>query len=82
VLGSSPRLAVFPGTTDATWFDAGQGLPALPALGPGLLRRCHGADEWVSVDAVRRSVDLYAELAMDFCVAGAPAVAGREGTGA
>jgi acetylornithine deacetylase/succinyl-diaminopimelate desuccinylase-like protein len=82
VLGSNPPLAVFPGTTDATWFDAGQGVPALPALGPGLLRRCHGADEWVSVDAVRRSVDLYAQLAMDFCAAAAPEAVGRGGPGA
>jgi acetylornithine deacetylase/succinyl-diaminopimelate desuccinylase-like protein len=82
VLGRTPPLAVFPGTTDATWFDAGQGLPTLPAVGPGLLRRCHGADEWVSVDAVRRSVDLYAELAGEFCAADAAAVAGRGGSGA
>jgi acetylornithine deacetylase/succinyl-diaminopimelate desuccinylase-like protein len=67
VLDADPPLAVFPGTTDATWFDAAQGLPTLPALGPGLLRRCHGADEWVSVEAVRRAVDLYTALAEEFC---------------
>jgi acetylornithine deacetylase/succinyl-diaminopimelate desuccinylase-like protein len=70
VLGATPPLAVFPGTTDATWFDAGQGVPTLPALGPGLLRRAHGADEWVSVTAVRRTVELYQVLAADFCVGG------------
>ncbi|WP_369255518.1 M20 family metallopeptidase [Geodermatophilus amargosae] len=69
VLGEDPPLSVFPGTTDATWFDAGQGLPTLPALGPGLLRRAHGADEWVSIPAVRRAVDLYTELARVFCAA-------------
>ncbi|UOY00133.1 M20 family metallopeptidase [Blastococcus sp. PRF04-17] len=80
VLGTEPPLAVFPGTTDATWFDAGQGLPTLPALGPGLLRRAHGADEWVSVTAVRRSVGLYEALAAEFC--GAAAVpAGTRATG-
>ena len=67
VLGAAPPLSVFPGTTDATWFDSGQGIPSLPALGPGLLRRAHGADEWVSVAAVRRSVELYATLAAGFC---------------
>lgn len=80
VLGHRPPLAVFPGTTDATWFDAGQGIPTLPALGPGLLRRCHGADEWVSIAAVRRSVDLYASLAETFCAGpdeDAPAGRGR-----
>jgi acetylornithine deacetylase/succinyl-diaminopimelate desuccinylase-like protein len=67
VLGAAPPAAVFPGTTDATFFEAGQGLPTLPALGPGLLRRAHGADEWVSVTAVRQSVDLYAELVRLYC---------------
>jgi acetylornithine deacetylase/succinyl-diaminopimelate desuccinylase-like protein len=75
VLGTEPPLAVFPGTTDATWFDADQGLATLPALGPGLLRRAHGADEWVSVAAVRRSVDLYAALAGDFCAGAAETAA-------
>jgi acetylornithine deacetylase/succinyl-diaminopimelate desuccinylase-like protein len=82
VLGTTPPFAVFPGTTDATWFDAGQGLRTLPALGPGLLRRAHGADEWVSVDAVRRSVDLYAALVEDFCTAEVAAAAGRTRAGA
>lgn len=67
VLGRTPPLSVFPGTTDATWFDVGQGLATLPALGPGLLRHAHGADEWVSVSAVRRSVELYETLATEFC---------------
>jgi acetylornithine deacetylase/succinyl-diaminopimelate desuccinylase-like protein len=77
VLGSTPPLAVFPGTTDATWFDAGQGIATLPALGPGLLRRAHGADEWVSVTAVRQSVDLYEELARTFCAGEGPAAEGH-----
>ncbi|MFD1713362.1 M20 family metallopeptidase [Amnibacterium flavum] len=64
--GAALPLSVFPGTTDTSWF-ARDGLPCLPALGPGLLVRAHGADEWVSVDAVRRSVDLYRNLIEDFC---------------
>lgn len=67
VLGDELPIAVFPGTTDATWFDSFQGIPCLPAFGPGLLGRCHAADEWVSIDAVRKSVDLYRHLAVDFC---------------
>ena len=63
VLGTEPTSAVFPGTTDATWFSAIQGLPTLPALGPGLLRRAHAADEWVSITAVRRAVEIYTHLA-------------------
>jgi succinyl-diaminopimelate desuccinylase len=67
VLDTDPTLAVFPGTTDATWFDALQGLPTLPALGPGLLRRAHSADEWVSITAVQRAVEIYTRLASAYC---------------
>jgi succinyl-diaminopimelate desuccinylase len=65
-LGRVPADSVFPGTTDATWF-AELGAPTLPALGPGLLRRAHAADEWVSVSAARRAADLYVELTRRFC---------------
>lgn len=67
VLGADPARSVFPGTTDATWFNAVQGLPTLPALGPGLLRRAHAADEWVSISAVRQAVELYTHLASAYC---------------
>ncbi len=67
VFGEAPPNSVFPGTTDATWFGGPGGIPTLPALGPGLLRRCHAADEWVSIAAVRQSVDLYAELVTRYC---------------
>ncbi|NHA68242.1 M20 family metallopeptidase [Phycicoccus flavus] len=68
VFDSSPPLTVFPGTTDASWL-AGLGIPCLPALGPGLLARAHGPDEWVSVAAVRSTVDLYEHLARTFLAA-------------
>jgi acetylornithine deacetylase/succinyl-diaminopimelate desuccinylase-like protein len=67
VLGAVPAPTVFPGTTDATWFNAVQGLPTLPALGPGLLRRAHAADEWVSITAVNQAVELYTNLATTYC---------------
>src|SRR5919107_246622 len=63
ILGTDPAPAVFPGTTDATWFDAVQGLPTLPALGPGLLRRAHAADEWVSITTVNQAVEIYTHFA-------------------
>lgn len=77
VLGTNPAPAVFPGTTDATWFNAIQGLPTLPALGPGLLRRAHSADEWVSLTAVRQAVELYTHLATVYC-SGDPISAAHE----
>jgi acetylornithine deacetylase/succinyl-diaminopimelate desuccinylase-like protein len=67
VLGQAPPPSVFPGTTDATFFAELQGIPTLPALGPGLLRRAHAADEWVSIAAVRQAAELYATLARDYC---------------
>jgi acetylornithine deacetylase/succinyl-diaminopimelate desuccinylase-like protein len=67
--GAAPPDSVFPGTTDATWFSELQRTPTLPALGPGLLRRAHAADEWVSVAAVHKAVDLYTSLAASFCAA-------------
>ncbi len=66
VRGEVPPASVFPGTTDTSWF-APTGIPSLPALGPGLISRAHAADEWVSVAAVRESVDIYAALVEDFC---------------
>ncbi|HEY3687006.1 MAG TPA: M20 family metallopeptidase [Streptosporangiaceae bacterium] len=67
VLGAAPPDSVFPGTTDAAWLHGRAGLPTLPAVGPGLLKRCHGRDEWVSVAAVEQAVDVYRELAAVFC---------------
>jgi acetylornithine deacetylase/succinyl-diaminopimelate desuccinylase-like protein len=78
VLGTDPAPAVFPGTTDATWFNALQGLPTLPALGPGLLRRAHAADEWVSITVVGQAVELYTHLAMAYCSGGAIPAAREE----
>ncbi|MBC6460615.1 M20 family metallopeptidase [Actinomadura sp. HBU206391] len=67
VLGRVPPDAMFPGTTDASWLQPAWNVPVLPAFGPGLLRRCHGADEWVSVTALRQAVELYADIAETFC---------------
>ncbi|TDC51666.1 M20 family peptidase [Actinomadura sp. KC345] len=67
VLGHVPPDAMFPGTTDASILQPAWNVPVLPAFGPGLLRRAHGADEWVSVTALRQAVDLYAAVAAEFC---------------
>ena len=66
--GAKLPTSVFPGMTDSSWFsEAFPALPCLPALGPGLLRYAHGADEWVSIKAVHQTVDLYEALAREFC---------------
>jgi succinyl-diaminopimelate desuccinylase len=66
VLGAPPPDSVFPGTTDAAWLQSLAGLPTLPAVGPGLLARCHGADEWVSIRAVEQAVRVYREIVLNF----------------
>lgn len=71
-IGERPPLSVFPGTTDTSWFAAANpALPCIPSLGPGLLSRCHAADEWVSVEATRRTVPIYTELIRRFCAGAA-----------
>lgn len=70
VLGQAPPDAVFPGTTDAAWLHGLAGIPTLPAAGPGLLARCHGRDEWVSITALEQAVSLYRELIAAFCAGG------------
>jgi acetylornithine deacetylase/succinyl-diaminopimelate desuccinylase-like protein len=72
VLGHVPPDAMFPGTTDAAFLQPAWNVPVLPAFGPGLLRRAHGADEWVSVAALRQAVDLYAGIAAAFCAGTGP----------
>jgi succinyl-diaminopimelate desuccinylase len=74
-LGDVPD-SVFPGTTDAAWLAPRA--PTLPALGPGLLSRAHAADEWVSVEALHRTVDLYVALAEEFCAGNEPSAAPRD----
>jgi succinyl-diaminopimelate desuccinylase len=67
VFGSAPPGCVFPGTTDAAFLQGMAGIPTLPALGPGLVASAHGANEWVSIDALVSSVELYEALARTYC---------------
>jgi acetylornithine deacetylase len=66
VLGSSPPLSVFPGGTDAPWFDAA-GVATIPSFGPGNLTRCHGPNEYVSLESVLQAARMYARIAIDYC---------------
>jgi len=75
-LGGQAPDSVFPGTTDAAWLAPRA--PTLPALGPGLLSRAHAADEWVSIEALHRTVELYVTLAEEFCAGNEPSAATRD----
>lgn len=60
VLGAGEFGAVAYGS-DASRISAIAGIPAV-VLGPGSIAQAHTADEWVPVDEVVRSAELYAEI--------------------
>jgi acetylornithine deacetylase/succinyl-diaminopimelate desuccinylase-like protein len=66
VLGRTPPLAVFPGGTDAPWYERA-GIPTLPSLGPGWLSCCHGPNEFVTLEAVHDAARVYARTAARYC---------------
>jgi acetylornithine deacetylase len=66
VLGAPPPLSVFPGGTDAPWFDAA-GIATIPSFGPGILTCCHGPNEYVDVESVHQAARIYARIAARYC---------------
>lgn len=66
VLGTAPELSIFPGTTDAPWFEAA-GIPTLASFGPGILTHCHGPNEFVSADSITAAARIYARAAAQYC---------------
>ena len=65
VLGKEPPLAGYPATTDARFLCLAQ-IPALPALGPGLLTDAHAADERVAVADIAAGAKIYALTALKY----------------
>jgi acetylornithine deacetylase/succinyl-diaminopimelate desuccinylase family protein len=65
VLGTPPPLTVFPGGTDAPWFEAA-GIPTIPSFGPGILTCAHGPNECVSLESVTQAARIYARVAAAF----------------
>ncbi|HZV25948.1 MAG TPA: M20 family metallopeptidase [Acidothermaceae bacterium] len=70
VLGAAPPPSVFPGATDAPWFDAA-GIPTLASFGPGILTYCHGPNEFVRVEAIHQAARIYARTVLGYCGVGA-----------
>jgi len=65
VLGASPPLGIFPGGSDAPYFNLA-GIPTVPAFGPGLLPSAHAPNEAVSVEAIVSAARIYALAATRF----------------
>lgn len=66
VLGVAPPLSVFPGGTDAPWFDS-VGIATIPSFGPGLLTCSHGPNEYVDIESVYQAARIYARIAARYC---------------
>lgn len=76
VLPAAPPLSVFPGTTDAPWFEQA-GIPTLPSFGPGILTHCHGPNEFVSVESIRQAARIYARTVVHYQASHRGAAAAR-----
>lgn len=72
MLDETPSLGVFPGATDAPWFERA-GIPTLPSFGPGILTHCHGPNEYVELERVHEAARMYARIAAYYC--GSPSYA-------
>jgi acetylornithine deacetylase len=66
VLGRRPPLGTFPGGTDAFAWQIMGGIPTIPGFGPGLLKNCHGPNEWAGVDTIIQATKIYALAAMEY----------------
>lgn len=76
VLGREPELGCFPGGTDARSLHE-RGIPAIPGIGPGTLRRAHAPDEYVTAEELTTAVRLYALTARTFLSLDPPTLAAR-----
>ncbi len=65
VLGRRPRLAAFPGGTDAAAWTNIAGIPTIPAFGPGLLTRAHRPNERIRIEAPVEAAKILALVADD-----------------
>jgi acetylornithine deacetylase/succinyl-diaminopimelate desuccinylase-like protein len=66
VLGRRLPLGSWPAGTDASIFQRRAGIPAIPALGPGLLSLAHQPNERIPVEGIVDAAKLYAVLACRF----------------
>ena len=66
VLGDERPIGVFPGATDAPFFQLTAGIPTVAAFGPGFLPRAHAPNESAPVAGILQAAELYAVAASRF----------------
>jgi acetylornithine deacetylase len=66
VLGDERPVGVFPGATDAPYFQLTAGIPTVAAFGPGFLPRAHAPNETAPVAGILQAAELYALAAHRF----------------
>jgi acetylornithine deacetylase len=60
VLGDERPVGVFPGATDAPFFQLTAGIPTVAAFGPGFLPRAHAPNESTPIAGILQAAELYA----------------------
>ena len=63
VLGEERPVGIFPGATDAPFFQLTAGIPTVAAFGPGFLPRAHAPNESAPVEGILQAAELYAVAA-------------------
>jgi acetylornithine deacetylase len=66
VLREERPAGVFPGATDAAYFQLIAGIPTVPAFGPGFLPRAHAPNESAPVAGILEAAEVYALAARRF----------------
>jgi acetylornithine deacetylase len=66
VLGDERPVGVFPGATDAPFFQLTAGIPTVAAFGPGFLPRAHAPNESAPIAGILQAAELYALAARRF----------------
>ncbi len=66
VLGTTPAVDAFPGTTDAAAIQLISGIPTVAAFGPGMLPRAHSPNEHMAADGPALAALIYGLAALRY----------------
>ncbi len=66
VLGTTPAVDAFPGTTDAAAIQLTSGIPTVAAFGPGMLPRAHSPNEHMAADGPALAALIYGLAALRY----------------